>query len=125
LEEEELQLYAEELAGDLKKAEEGSLIPAGYFDEGSPTEPDEEVIPGGVGPTVLDGENLENDGEDLENDDENPPASSENDFGGEDNVEINDQVEEEEEEEQGDGEDDDPNEQEEDGVDLEESEDDL
>ena len=121
MEEEELQLYAEELAGDLKKAEEGSLIPAGYFDEGSPTEPDEEIITGGVGPTVLDGEDLENDGEDLENDDEDPPASSEDDCGEEDNVEINDQVEDEEEEEPGDGEDDDQNELE-NGL---ESEDDL
>ena len=37
VEREELEQYTEELAADLKEAEEGSLIPAGYFDEGSPT----------------------------------------------------------------------------------------
>jgi len=38
---EELRTYAEELAVDLREAEEGGLIPDGYFDEGSPTEPED------------------------------------------------------------------------------------
>ena len=55
MEREELQQYAEELAVDLREAEEGTLIPKGYFDDGSPTEPEEMRS---VLPTVLAREDL-------------------------------------------------------------------
>jgi len=59
----ELQKYAEDLAADLKEAEGKILVPAGYFEEGSPTQSDET---GTVFPTVLCGKNLKEDGEFLE-----------------------------------------------------------
>jgi len=60
VEREEMQKYAEELAVDLREAEEGSLIPGGYFDEGSPTEPED--MRSGL-PTILAPEDLgEDDG---------------------------------------------------------------
>jgi len=60
VEREEMQKYAEELAVDLREAEEGGLIPEGYFDEGSPTEPED--MRSGL-PTILAPEDLgEDDG---------------------------------------------------------------
>jgi len=41
VERQELRTYAEKLAVDLQEAEEGGLIPDGYFDEGSPTKPED------------------------------------------------------------------------------------
>jgi len=61
VEREELEPYAEELASDLKEAEDGSLFPTVYFDEGSAKEPDEGRILNV--PTVLDGGNLDDDDE--------------------------------------------------------------
>ena len=63
MEREELQTYAEELAMDLREAEEGGLIPDGYFDEGSPTEPED--MRSGL-PTILAAECLEDDGGGVE-----------------------------------------------------------
>ena len=51
----ELQKYVENLAADLKETEGESLVLAGYFDEGSPTQLNETRI--GL-PTVLRGKNL-------------------------------------------------------------------
>jgi len=89
VEREELEQYAKELAADLKEAEEGSLIPAGYFDEGSPTEPDEGRIPNM--PTVLDGENLD--------DDDEGPTEGEGDQGGSNENEESDKQDTDEEDE--------------------------
>jgi len=91
VEREELEQYAEELAADLKEAEEGSLIPAGYFDEGSPTEPDEGRMPNV--PTVLDGENLD--------DDDEGPTEGEGDLGGGNENEESDKQDTDEEDESG------------------------
>ena len=58
MEREKLRTYAEELAVDLREAKEGGLIPDGYFDEGSPTEP--ENMRSAL-PTILAAERLGND----------------------------------------------------------------
>ena len=71
----ELQKYAEDLAADLKEAEGESLVPAGYFDEGSPTQSDKTRT--GF-PTVLYGKNLEEDGECLEEHNDSPTESEGN-----------------------------------------------
>jgi len=91
MEREELEQYAEELAADLKEAEEGSLIPVGYFDEGSPTEPDEGRMPNV--PTVLDGENLDDNNEGR--------TEGEGDHGGGNKNEESDKQETDEEDESG------------------------
>ena len=59
----ELQKYAEDLATDLKEPEGEILVPAGYFDEGSPMQSHGTRT---IFPTVLCGKNLEEDGECLE-----------------------------------------------------------
>jgi len=59
----ELQKYTEDLAADLKEAEGEILVPAGYCDEGLPTQSDETRT---VFPTMPCGKNLEEDGECLE-----------------------------------------------------------
>ncbi|RPB19282.1 hypothetical protein L211DRAFT_853319 [Terfezia boudieri ATCC MYA-4762] len=85
----ELAQYAEELAVDLKKAEKGSLIPLGYFNEGSPTEPDESAIPDNIStglPTMLDDEDVE-DVEDDEDDEDDEPEGELGD-NDEDNYEV-------------------------------------
>jgi len=58
------------------------LIPAGYFDEGSPTEPDEGSMPNV--PTVLYGE-------DLDDDDEGPTEGQGDQGGGNENEESDKQ----------------------------------
>ncbi|RPB23580.1 hypothetical protein L211DRAFT_849571 [Terfezia boudieri ATCC MYA-4762] len=85
----ELAQYAEELAADLKEAEKGSLIPPGYFNEGSPTEPDESAIPDNIStglPTMLDDEDVE-DVEDDEDDEDDEPEGELGD-NDEDNHEV-------------------------------------
>ena len=91
VEREELEQYAEELAADLKEAEEGSLIPAGYFDEGSPIEPDEGRMPNV--PTVLNGKNLD--------DDDLGPTQGEGDQGGGNEKEESDKQDTDEEDKSG------------------------
>ncbi|RPB18400.1 hypothetical protein L211DRAFT_874861 [Terfezia boudieri ATCC MYA-4762] len=96
----ELAQYAEELAADLKEAEKGSLIPPGYFNEGSPTELDESAIPDNIStglPTMLDDEDVE-DIKDVEDDEDDEDDEPEGELGdnNEDNHEVptkNDDIE--------------------------------
>ena len=63
VEREELSKYAEDLAADLRQAEAANLIPIGYFNQGSPTEPEEGNSPQErriVVPVILDDEDSEN-----------------------------------------------------------------
>ena len=59
----------------MKEAQGESLVPAGYFDEGSPTQSDETRT--GF-PTVLCGKNLEEQGECLEKHNDSPTESEGN-----------------------------------------------
>ncbi|RPB20183.1 hypothetical protein L211DRAFT_852585 [Terfezia boudieri ATCC MYA-4762] len=97
----ELAQYAEELAADLKEAEKGTLIPPGYFNEGSPTEPDESAIPDNIStglPTMLDDGDDEDDepeGELGDNDEDNHEVPAENDDGEQSGDSDGDEVQEE------------------------------
>ena len=63
MEREELRTYTEELAVDLREAEEGGLIPDGYFHKSSPTEPEDMRS---ALPTILAAECLGDDGGGVE-----------------------------------------------------------